>query len=216
MKLLGITAAVLALWLGLTAECAAQIITTVVGTGAGGYSGDGAAATNAGLNSPYGVAVDTAGNLFIVEDGCRIRRVDAATGIITTVVGDGNCGFTGDGGAAAAARIGNPRHVIVAGNGDLYINDWGNSRIRKVEAATGVISTYAGNGSSGSGGDNGPATAAQLEAPQGLVLLPNGDLLISQDNRIRCVLADRGLMHVIAPENRKPIQVISWESIRRI
>ena len=80
----------LVLWLGFTAECAAQIITTVAGTGAGGSSGDGAAATNAGLNSPYGVALDTAGNLFIVEDGCRIRRVDAATGIITTVVGAGD------------------------------------------------------------------------------------------------------------------------------
>ena len=108
------------------------IITTVAGNGTAGFSGDGGPATNASLNSPSGVAVDGAGNLFIADRGNqRIRKVDAS-GIITTVAGNGTSGFSGDGGPATSASLRGPRGVAVDGDGNLLIADSGNRRIRKV------------------------------------------------------------------------------------
>ena len=173
----------------------AQTISTVVGTGIASSTGDNALAVSATLNLPYGVAVDLAGNLYIAErSGHRIRRVDGVTGIITTIVGTGISGFGGDGGPGNAAQINAPNEVIVANNGDLYFADTGNHRVRKVDAATQTITTLAGDGSVGSGGDNGPATAAQLDSPYGIAILANGDILISDQNthRIRRVVAASG------------------------
>ena len=173
----------------------AQTITTVVGTGATNFTGDGILATNANINFPYSVAGDMAGNIFIAEwRGERIRKVAASTGNISTVAGNGIAGYTGDGGPASAAQIDSPNEIIVAPNGDLYFADTGNFVVRKVDAASGIITTFAGNGTKGGNGDNGPATAAQLNAPYGLGLLTNGDLLIAEQNlhRIRLVEAATG------------------------
>ncbi|PAW87328.1 MAG: hypothetical protein B9S33_06445 [Pedosphaera sp. Tous-C6FEB] len=171
----------------------AQTITTVVGTGVAGSTGDGSPAAAATLNLPYRVATDAAGNLFIAErNGHRIRRVDAGTGDITTVAGTGTAGFSGDGGAATAAQLNSPNDVAVdPANGDLIIADTGNHRIRRVDVATGDITTVAGDGTPGNGGDTGPGVAAQLNTPFGVVVLANGDVLITDqnNNRIRCLLA---------------------------
>ena len=168
----------------------AGIITTVAGTGAAAFSGDAGQADAAELSSPGGVAVDTAGNLWIADLGNhRIRKVDAATGTITTVAGTGGFGFNGDNIAATAAQLFNPSGVAVNAAGDLWIADLSNDRIRKVDAATGTITTVAGTGVSGSLGDNGPATFAQLFNPAGVAVNAAGDLWIADlsNNRIRKV-----------------------------
>ena len=123
----------------------AGVITTVAGTG-GGFSGDGGPAVQAQLRGPAGVAVDGAGNLFIADSfNDRIRKVDSA-GVITTVAGTGRTGFGGDGGPAVNARLSRPSGVAVDGAGNLFFADSGNDRIRKVDSASGSITTVAGTG----------------------------------------------------------------------
>lgn len=118
------------------------IITTVAGDGTAGFSGDGGPATSAQLDSPGCIAVDSAGNIFIAdEDNHRIRRVDANTGVITTVAGNGSSGFGGDGGTATSASLYYPRGVALDSNDNLYIADTSNDRIRMVDATTGIITT---------------------------------------------------------------------------
>src|SRR5207247_45886 len=113
----------------------------------GSTLGDGGAATSASLNFPTGVALDASGNLYIADtDNHRIRKVAAATGIITTVAGNGSLGFAGDGGAATSALLKSPTGVALDASGNLYIADQVNHRIRTVGAATGIITTVAGNG----------------------------------------------------------------------
>jgi uncharacterized protein (TIGR03437 family) len=142
----------------------AQQITTVAGTGAAGFSGDGTAATQATLNDPVWVASDLSGNLYIADqNNNRIRRVDTK-GVITTVAGNGNPGFSGDTGPALQASLNGPTGVCTDAAGDLFIADLGNLRIRKVNTA-GIITTVAGNGIKASNGDGGPATQASLYIP---------------------------------------------------
>ena len=157
-------------------------ITTVAGNGTPGFSGDTAAATSAQLNIPSAVTVDATGNLYIADSGNnRIRKVSG--GIITTVAGNGTAGFTGDNAAATSARLNSPGALAVTSNGTIYIADTYNNAIRKI--AAGVITTIAGGGASF--GDNGPATAADLAAPQGVGFDPSGNIYIADtlDNRIR-------------------------------
>ena len=161
-------------------------ITTVAGTGESGFGGDGGPATQAQLQPPYGVAVDGAGNLYIVDrSNNRIRKVDPA-GTITTVAGTGERGFSGDGGPASEAQLNSPLGVAVDGAGNLYIADTTNSRIRKVDA-TGTITTVAGTEFGGFGGDGGPASEAQLRAPTGVAVDGAGNLYIADrlNHRIR-------------------------------
>ena len=129
---------------------ATGVITTVAGNGTCGYSGDNGPATAAELDDPTGVAVDSAGDLFIADSGNnRIREVNHATGVITTVAGNGTAGYSGDNGPATAAELTSPNGVAVDSAGDLFIADTGNDRIREVNHATGVITTVAGNGTCG-------------------------------------------------------------------
>ena len=121
-------------------------VTTVAGNGKGVPSGEGQAATAAGVPYPYAIAVDFVGNLFITENGTfKVRRVDARSGIIRTVAGTGHDGFSGDGGPAIDADM-NPVGLAVDQQGNLYISDTEHNRIRRVDGSTGVISTVAGNG----------------------------------------------------------------------
>ena len=165
-------------------------ISTVAGNGTFGFSGDGGAATAARLASPSGVALDALGNLYIADtDNQRIRKVDTS-GNISTVAGTGTAGFSGDGGAATAARLRSPSGVALDGSGNLYVADRLNNRIRKVDSS-GNISTVAGSGTAGFGGDGGSATAtaARLRSPAGVTLDGSGNLYIADtsNHRIRKV-----------------------------
>jgi sugar lactone lactonase YvrE len=174
------------------------IITTVAGNGGTNYTGDGGAATNAGLDLPGSVALDAAGNLYIADqDHNRIRMV-AANGIITTVAGNGTNSFSGDGGPAANAGLNDPANVAVDAAGNLYIADWYNNRIRKV-ATNGIITTVAGKGTYGYSGDGGAATNADLYYPAGLAVDAAGDLYIADwsNRRIREVNPN-GLITTVA------------------
>jgi uncharacterized protein (TIGR03437 family) len=161
------------------------VITTVAGNGTRGFGGDNGPAISAQLAGPVGVAVDSAGNLYIAEAGNnRIRKV--SNGVITTVAGSGaTYGFSGDYGPATAAQLNGPHGVAVDPAGNLYISDTGNDRIRKV--SNGVISTVAGDGTEGFDGDNGPATSAQLAFPSGVAVDSAGNVYIADagNNRIR-------------------------------
>ena len=167
----------------------AGMITTIAGTGQLGYSGDGAPAVSAQMLFPTGIEVDVAGNLYIADtDNHRIRRVDRS-GTITTIAGTGEQGYSGDNGPAVEAQLAYPQRVAVDGNGNLYIADWGNNRIRRVDA-NGTITTIAGTGGSGFSGDGGPAVAAQLKLPQGVAVDGTGNLYIADtdNHRIRQVV----------------------------
>ncbi len=163
-------------------------ITTIAGTGTRGYSGDGGLATLAQIGSPFGVAADTLGNIYIADaDNHVVRKIDS-NGIISTVAGTGGRGFSGDSGPATAALLDVPNDVAVDGMGNLYIADQRNHRIRKVDA-NGIITTVAGNGSEQSSGDRGLATAAGLNFPHGIAIDAAGKLYIASpyDARIRKV-----------------------------
>lgn len=155
---------------------ASGTITTVVGTGTGGYFGDGGAAISAQLYYPAGVAVGAAGDLYIADtSNNRIRKVNAG-GTITTVAGTGMDGFSGDGGAATSAQLSGPSSITLDVAGNLYIAS--GSRIRKVDTS-GTITTVAGNGDTGYYGDGGPATSAALWAPRGLAADAAGNIFIA-------------------------------------
>jgi len=182
-------------------QVAGGTISTLAGTGAPGYSGDGGAATSALLRHPEGVAVAPNGDVYFADtDNDVVRKVAFATGLITTVAGNGLPGSTGDGGPATSARLKAPEDVFVAASGDLYIADTGNHEIRKVAAATGVITTVAGNGSPGSTGDLGLATAARLNSPRGITVASNGDFYIGDrsNNKVRKVIALTGIIMTYA------------------
>jgi len=162
-------------------------IRTVAGSGRKGYAGDNDLAVNASLSFPDGVAVDSSGDLYISDySNNRIRKVDTK-GIITTVAGNGSLSYSGDNGPAISAGL-NPYGVAVDAIGNLYIADCSNQRIRKVDA-NGIISTVAGDGSSGYSGDNGPADSAQFKYPRGVAVDATGNIFIadSSNNRIRKV-----------------------------
>ncbi len=184
------------------------IITTVAGIGTyGGYSGDGGQATAAELNSPRYIAFDKSNNLFIGDaSNYCIRRVDASTGIITTVAGiGGHTGFSGDGGQATAAEMGYTYGVALDDSNNIYISDQSNNRIREVRIMTGIITTVAGNGAAGYYGDGGPATAAELDIPDAISVAYNGDIFISGtgEQTIRKVLRSNGIISTFAGNNVK-------------
>jgi len=167
----------------------AQIITNVAGTGTAGHTGDGGQATAANIEFPAGVWPDHSGNFFIAEQGVQYIQKISSAGVITTVAGNGTGAFSGDGGQATAASIYNPTFAITDVAGNIYIADFQNSCVRKVNTA-GVISTFAGvGGVSGYSGDGGPATAAYLGVNSVLAFDAAGDLYIADvgNNRVRKV-----------------------------
>ena len=184
---------------------AAGTLTVVAGNGSFGDSGDGGAAIAAQLSYPNGVALDQAGNLYIADLlAGRIRKVDINSGIISTVAGNGTAGFSGDGGLAINAQFNAPFKVAVDQNGNLFIADSQNHRIRKV-GADGKISTYAGNGVFGYGGDGGAATSSLLNYPIGVTTDSKGNLYIadSRNHRIRKVTEG------VAPDTLSPTLTIN-------
>ncbi|MCK7523902.1 MAG: hypothetical protein MZV64_42920 [Ignavibacteriales bacterium] len=196
---------------------ATGVVTTVAGNGIDGSSGDGGPATLARLGYASGAALDGAGNLYFADsNNSRIRKVSAATGIITTVAGDGTVGFSGDGGPATAARLYQASNVTVDLAGNLYIVDYVNQRIRMVTAATGIITTIAGNGAGDFTGDGGPATQASLNTPNSVAVDGAGNVYIMDagNYRVRKIDAATGIITTVAGtgvyEQRR-----AWAMVRR-
>jgi sugar lactone lactonase YvrE len=163
------------------------LISTVAGSGTVGYSGDGGSAKAAMLNEPWGVTVDTVGNLYIADTNNHvIRKVTISTGTITTVAGNGTAGYSGDRGLAIDATLNFPYAVAFDNAGNMLIPDSANNVVRKVDTA-GTISTLAGNGANGYSGDGKAASQAQLWSPEGVAVDPAGNIYIadSQNNAIR-------------------------------
>ncbi len=178
-----------------------EVITTVAGNGSATFRGDNSPATSASLYNPSGVAVDSAGNIYIADEGNnRIRKVNASTEVITTVAGNGSATFSGDGGPATSASLNYPTGVAVDSTGNIYIADSNNNRVREVNASTGVIKTVAGNGSATFSGDSGPATSASLNYPTGVAVDSTGNIYIadSNNNRVREVNASTGAITTVA------------------
>ena len=192
------------------------LISSVVGNGIRGSAGNLATSLNSITNYPYGVALDVDGNLLFSENGNhRIRRINEAVGTFTssvlllgdttgpgsveTAAGTGEQGFSGDGDQATLARLNSPRAIDALGS-DFYFADELNHRIRRVDGATGVIQTVAGNGIAGFGGNGGPATQANLNRPAAVAVAPNGDLLIADtgNHQIRRVFVAAGIIVTVA------------------
>ncbi len=159
----------------------AQIINTIAGTGTAAYSGDGGTATAANLHAPIHVITDAAGNIYTTDFRNNVIRKINSSGVITTIAGTGTPGFSGDGGPATAATFDWPSGLCLDAAGNLFVSDYHNNRIRKINTA-GIVTTIAGTGATGHSGDGGPATAATFNLPQGLCMNLSGELFIADAN----------------------------------
>ena len=184
------------------AQYAGWVISTVAGNGAIGLSGDGGAAIEAALNNPFDIAFDAVGNLIFADtfNHC-LRRVDTRSGIIQRVAGTGQLGYAGDGGAAVDATFNEPYGVTSDGAGNLYTADRHNAVVRRIDASTGTVTTFAGNGKASYSGDSGPANQGGMVEPNGLAFSPDGSRLYIADvadNRIRVVDMSTGAIGTFA------------------
>ena len=162
-------------------DATTDLITTIAGNGTQGFSGDNAPATAASIDSPTGLALDASNNLYLADThNHRIRRIDAITGLITTIAGTGSLGYSGDNAQAATAALALPHGLTLDAAGNLYLADTANNRIRRIDAITGIITTVAGNGTQGFSGDNATATVAALDTPRDATFSP-GSLLTLAD-----------------------------------
>jgi sugar lactone lactonase YvrE len=169
-------------------DAATGLITTIAGTGTQGFSGDNGLATSANIDSPTGLALDTANNLYVADThNHRIRKIATTTGLITTLAGTGTPGFSGDTTAATSATLALPHGITIDATGNLYIADTENHRIRRIDAVTGIITTVAGDGTQSFAGDNGPAILASLDTPRTTTLSPSGLVTLADtgNQRIR-------------------------------
>jgi uncharacterized protein (TIGR03437 family) len=172
-------------------------ISTIAGNGTAGFTGDGSTGTTAEISFPTGVAVDSSGNVYIADlVNLRIRKLSSG-GTISTVAGNGKFSYSGDSGQATSAQLNTPQATAVDSSGNLYIADTANHVVRKVTAA-GVISTIAGNGTAGSGGDGGAATSAQLHSPQGIAVDGSGNVYIADTQNARVRKITGGTINTVA------------------
>lgn len=178
------------------------VMSTVAGTGTQGYAGDGGPATQALLNNPFDLDFDPSGSLCFSDtyNHC-IRRIDARTGVITTIAGTGEAGFSGDGGPATKAQMNQPYGLVIDRSGNLYTADRLNGRVRRIDGATGVITTLAGDGGGKFSGDGRLAASAGLAEPNGLALdRAHRRLFIADvaDHRVRVVDLGSGIITTYA------------------
>lgn len=182
------------------------MISTVAGTGKRGYYGDVGAATNALLNEPYEVRFDAAGNMIFVEmKNHLIRRVDAKSGVISTVAGNGQPGFAGDGGPAIGARFNQPHSLQLDREGNIYICDIGNHRVRRIDARSGIISTFAGTGAKQPTPDGAKFATAPLHGPRALDFDRQGNLWLAlrEGNAVYRLDLSAGTIHHVAGTGKK-------------
>jgi DNA-binding beta-propeller fold protein YncE len=174
----------------------------------GGDGGDGGPAREAKLQMPFGVDFDRAGNLFLVEfTGHRVRKIDRK-GLLSTVAGTGEKGYSGDEGPAAKAQFNRMHRLAVAANGDIYVADTWNNRVRKIDGRTGAIRTIAGTGEKGFSGDGGPATKARFGGIYCLALDARGEKLYLADldnRRIRVVDVRSGVVEAVAGNGERGV-----------
>jgi streptogramin lyase len=185
---------------------AAKTIRTLAGTGQSGFSGDGGPGTKAQLANPYGLTLGPGGALYICEeDSHRIRRLDIKTGIISTVAGTGEQGYSGDGGPALEAKLNEPYEIRFDSGGNMFFVEMRNHLVRRVDAKTGVISTVAGIGEPGFAGDGGPAKQAQFRQPHSIALDGKGFLYVADigNHRVRRVNLTAGTIDTFAGTGEK-------------
>jgi len=181
-------------------------IHTMAGSGKKGYSGDGGPALEAAFNLPHEIRFDREGNYYIADmSNHAIRRVDAKTGIITTLAGTGAAGYSGDGGPASKAQLKQPHSIQFDADGDLYICDIGNHVIRRVDMKTGTISTYAGTGKSGDTPDGSPIAGTPLKGPRSLDVDKDGNFWVAmrEGNQVLKFDIKAGKIYHIAGTGKK-------------
>ncbi len=164
-----------------------QRLTTVAGNGEKAYAGDGEGAMNASFSAPHEIRFDNSGNLYVVErDAHVVRKIDAATGLVSTVAGTGEAGYGGDGGVATRAQLRQPHSIAFDANGNLLICDIGNSRVRSVDMSTGLISTLSGTGERVATPDSAPLTGTPLLGPRSIDTDPDGNayLVLREGNAV--------------------------------
>ncbi len=189
-------------WLFNGVDLPREVVSTVAGNGGSGFGGDGGVASHASFANPAGVAIDASGNVYVADQGnSRIRKV-GTNGVVTTVAGNGNPGYSGDGGPATNASLNQPAGVALDARGNLFIEDYENHCVRKVDLL-GIITTVAGNGLPGNSGDGGPATNASLWFPDGVVVDGAGNIFIS-DQLNDCVrkVGTNGIITTVAGNGR--------------
>ena len=181
-------------------ERGSGVIVTIAGTGAEGYSGDGGPATAATFNQPYSLQVDANDDVYVVDRlNYVIRKIDASTGIVTTVAGTGQPGYHGDGGPATSAQMREPNDCFLDGRGGLLVADVRDQRVRRLDLASGVMTTFAGNGEKERSGDGLPALEASILGARAVCMDGAGNTYIAEreGNGVRKVDAN-GVMSTLA------------------
>jgi sugar lactone lactonase YvrE len=182
-------------------------ITSVAGTGSGGYSGDNGPAISAQIVEPSGIAVDSQGNVYIADSGNnRVRKVNPG-GTITTIAGNGQYGYLGDGGPATNASFKGPSSVAVDSAGNVFVSDYNNCVLRRIDPS-GIVATIAGTGQCGDAGDGGPAASASISRPYGVAVDSSG--------RIYIVEGDTNRVRVLTPLLSRPAQVTSLNPVSAV
>jgi DNA-binding beta-propeller fold protein YncE len=176
------------------------VITTIAGTGEEGFSGDGGPATSARMNQPYGMVIDRTGNVYVADRlNGRVRRIDGASGVITTLAGDGSAKYSGDGGASAHAGLAEPNGLALdRAHRNLFITDVADHRVRVIDLASGVITTFAGTGNARHAGDGGPAAAADVFGARAVALAPDDSLYIMERQGSSIRRVRNGIIETVA------------------
>ena len=182
-------------------DLAARRVTVIAGNGTKGHSGDGGPAKAAQLSAPHEVRFDSKGNIFVAErDSHVVSHIDMKTQVITTVSGTGVRGYSGDGGPAAQAQLNQPHSIVLDKSDNVFICDINNHRVRKIDARSGVITTFAGTGQNAPTPDDGALLTSPIAAPRSIEIAPDGTmyLLLRAGNKVIAMDPAQGRLRRIA------------------